>query len=579
MGRRHGLLVAIVIATALIAFGSAAPAGALTKARATRIALAALKPAKVNTGTGVVVYRLPRALRARDRVDEFHPVRHLKLGKRLGRRTWLFWEDLAPGALFAHESFIVLVDDKTGRVKAQAVAWWPLVNGKPPAFFNRKPPRGDVVFDSRHKGGRRATAPVPASWRQASAPLQIGAKQLAHDCLVTVGLEKANVIIQRGNRREAVRPLREDFAGIRSWADSVGLDRYDGGDNATSLSREVTSAVNLGCKDVFIFLGGHGVPPPGMWKEGTKSVEGAGGPPAVLTRAQYVPPDRDHPARVDSKTITPADIARVMAEHDNTKPVDQRATFKVKIVACFAARFADTLDRASNLQFSEYSSAADETSFFHLPGAEVERDGKTEFVENKTDNPHGVSEFMNRNIHGLDTWARSQQARNVPDLANGLTNAFDYGKPFDFADSVGWTHAVKRYNPGAVNVTFPPPPQPLQVKIVNPGYDHTTPGNPASKYPSTVCFDITTDPLQAGAEWTVVITPDGRTVKGRLDANGHAFVVLGIPQYGSYRVIAGVGDAKTGDADAVTIDAPQPNPNAQPPVPSSTRSCKGATPQ
>lgn len=579
MGRRHGLLVATVAAAALVALGSAVPADALTRARATRIALAALKPAKTHTGTGVVLYRLPHALRARDRVDRFRGVRHQPRGKRLGRRKWLFWEDLAPGALFAHESVILLVDDRTGRVKSQAIAWWPLVNGVPPAFVHTRPPRGSVVFDSRRGATRGAAASgPPASWRQADGPLQITPANLANDCLVTVGLEKSDIAVNG----HAVRPLTADFAGIRAWADSVHLFRFDGGDSAESLSMEVASAIsNAKCKDVFIFLAGHGRPPPGTtWKEGVQRVHGAGAPAGILTRAQYVPPAGGSGfGSADTRFITPDDLARIMAEHDRTKPVNQRATFKIKIVACFAARFRPTLKKASNLQFAEYSSAADETSYFHLDEAMVKKDGKVETVKNTTDNPTGVTEFMNRNLHGLDTWAHSDQARKVPDLANGLANAFTYGRAQDFSDQIGWTHAEKDYEPGAVDVTFPPPPRPLTVKIVNPGYDHTTPGNPSSKYPSTVCFDITTDPLQAGAEWSANITPDGRTVKGKLDANGHAFVVLGIPQYGSYRVIAGVGDAQTGDADAVTIDAPQPNPNAQPPVPSSTRSCKGATPQ
>jgi len=119
-----------------------------------------------------------------------------------------------------------------------------------------------------------------------------------------------------------------------------------------------------------------------------------------------------------------------MAKHDASRPLAERATFKIKIDSCFAGRFVPDLKGASNLEFLEVSSAADETSFFHLGGANVRRGGRMVHVKNDTDNPHKVTEFMNRDLHGLETWATSPQAHDEPTLASGLAASFLIGTRF-----------------------------------------------------------------------------------------------------------------------------------------------------
>ena len=278
-----------------------------------------------------------------------------------------------------------------------------------------------------------------------------------------MGLEHATLVVTHGQQQEEVRPLTSDFEALREWAKEVQLPTYDGGDTPASLDAAVSDAIeHHGCTDVFIFLAGHGTPPPGEWHEGLETKHG-GGPAAVLTRAQYVPPPSGSPTggTADTAFIKPADLTRIMAKHNASKPLSERATFKIKIDSCFSGRFVTELQGASNLEFLEVSSAADQTSFFHLAdGANVRRGRDIVHVANDTDNPHDVTEFMNRDLHGLQTWASSPQAHDEPTLASGLAASFLIGEDFDFAATIGYTTPSEIYQPGAVTTTFPPPPPP-----------------------------------------------------------------------------------------------------------------------
>jgi len=484
--RRAGAAAVAVLCVAAGVLIAPSAAVALSRSQADGVALSALTPTHSHGGLGVIVYGMPSALPANDSVDVFRALSHQTLNRHaLGHRTWLFWEDLAPGAMFSHASVLLLVNDASGGVQRRTLEWWPLINGRPPPFLagSSPPAKRYVVFSSVPALAKRAASPAPAAaaeaarggplaWpaqsplqssAHAAVTLQITPQNLAHDCMITVGLETATLAVQNGGRVENVRPLTSDFQAIRGWAKSVGLNTYDGGDTNETLDAAVTAAIEQhGCTDVFIFLAGHGTPPPGKHKQGLETVQSPGGPAGVLTRAQYVPPPGggNEGGSADTQLITPADLVGIMAKHDASRPLAERATFKIKIDSCFAGRFVPDLKGASNLEFLEVSSAADETSFFHLGGANVRRGGRMVHVKNDTDNPHKVTEFMNRDLHGLETWATSPQAHDEPTLASGLAASFLIGEDFDFAATVGFTTPEELYMPQAVTTTFPPPPPP-----------------------------------------------------------------------------------------------------------------------
>src|SRR5215208_4647350 len=111
--------------------GVAEQAHAISRAQANRVALKVLAPKKAKSDS-VVVFGLPRALGPKTTVVEAvgnssRPTTVVRNG-RIGRRAWLFWEDLAYGAKFAHPSRLVLVDARSGKViRNRKLRWWPLI--------------------------------------------------------------------------------------------------------------------------------------------------------------------------------------------------------------------------------------------------------------------------------------------------------------------------------------------------------------------------------------------------------------------------------------------------------------------
>ena len=107
------ILVATIVAFAV----DAAPAAAISRAQAVKVALAALAPQKEKGR--VVVFATPAAIPKGSSVIEAGP-RKLRRGAftlsapLTTGKIWLVWADLAYGARFKHPSRIVLVDDARG---------------------------------------------------------------------------------------------------------------------------------------------------------------------------------------------------------------------------------------------------------------------------------------------------------------------------------------------------------------------------------------------------------------------------------------------------------------------------------
>lgn len=169
----------LAVALAGLALGALAPAAhavtpAAARAAAERVLLAgadAANPQPQGFGGAaarrfrrvVAIHRLKRVLPARAVVGQGV---QRKKNRRVGRRTFLFWGDYAPGAGFVHPSRLALVDARTGRVfRLQDISWWPEVNRK-------------RVFT---KGRGRFIRPRRTPARAAVVP------GFANDCVVTIG--------------------------------------------------------------------------------------------------------------------------------------------------------------------------------------------------------------------------------------------------------------------------------------------------------------------------------------------------------------------------------------------------------
>jgi hypothetical protein len=207
--RAPHLVVLLALTLAIAAF----PAGAdaMTYKHASRIALRTLAPERARTP--VVLFGLPHAVSSRSRV--FEVARGLakpRLG-RIGRRSYLFWLDQAPGAMFMHPSTLLLVDARSGKiVRREHYLWWPLVNGKRPAFLAS----GGGYNGSRYRLFESISASGSRVRPRVSAAQSGGGGALAGTCMVLV--------------TDSSDPLLDgSVAGYRNLASKLGIPLREAG--------------------------------------------------------------------------------------------------------------------------------------------------------------------------------------------------------------------------------------------------------------------------------------------------------------------------------------------------------------
>ena len=272
--RSLSLLAALLVALAL-----AGVADALTRPQANAVALKALAPQKLKGPA--ILFGLTAPLTAKQVVVEagspsLTTVPFVPKGAPLGHKAWLFWLDQAAYAQFLHHSRLLLVDDATGKVlRSVPMSLYPLVDGKRPAFLASWPAYraapAHVWSNIPGDPGTRRTAGASRAARAggtaartaptaATAPLRFAAvpkDAFKDDCLVSLGLRDDPL-------------FSGDFTGITGWAQSVGLTTYRpgngpggrvaGGAELASAVTDLTGAKH--CKDVMIFISGHGYPGP-----------------------------------------------------------------------------------------------------------------------------------------------------------------------------------------------------------------------------------------------------------------------------------------------------------------------------
>jgi hypothetical protein len=344
--RARRIAFALAISALTAATLLAGSGGAVPRQRAVAIALRALSPTRVKGS--VIVYALPAPLAAETVVSEAGPsglsktsklkgsaklVSHLR-SWRIKGKAWLFWENLAPGAYYAHASRLVLVDDATGRVTVSAkLGWWPLVNGRPAAFVLR--PTSFRVYSKLPKPRKFSSSRTTASVRIPAAR-SFGFEK---DCIVFVADETAP--------GEAGANLRGDLAQMKEWARKAGLDKRSGeAKNAGELGVEVDRLVKNGCNDVVIFLAGHGLAKPGTTLNGQ--------PIPTSDEATVMIGNTVKKAAGGYETvqnpITSGDLGGIAGKYQ--KEVDKNGRkvsispvkFKLIIDSCFSGRFEEDLD-------------------------------------------------------------------------------------------------------------------------------------------------------------------------------------------------------------------------------------------
>jgi Tol biopolymer transport system component len=443
-----------------------------------------------------VVLMLPKPLAASAEVSE---VTNVVGAKRLGRRAWLFWEDLAPYAGFAHPSRIVLVDDRTGRVfRDRLLDFWPVVNGRPPPFLTR--PDGYDRAEYRVYPASASLVPERpvrglAEWEFQGLPNNFDKADFKGHCLLTVGAYGDQVI-------------GESFDLWNALADRLGLPKHqvttenpdDPTPDAADLERTLERAVADGCKDVLLFIAGHGYSFPGSKVRGDDVVHDEqdpfrdGGafdgsyrdlPPSVIPGVSTVPirpgaeldPFEIKPGQDD---ITSRELRNVMLAFS------ERLTFKVVIEACFSGRMINDLEveKPANLLFATSAAGADEVGYGNL-WAPSGRERRVELIgvrtgsdgvkrryaipitfSGKTRNKPALGEFTRGLAYGILTLGRDAasvaalKAKPGSILVNLLREAFTLGAKQDAGRQTGATH------PGVIGLC---PPQGQRGPLTFPG--------------------------------------------------------------------------------------------------------------
>jgi hypothetical protein len=467
MARRFG-----IVAAALGAF-LAAPAVALavTPKQAGAVAVAALKP-----GKGAVVYRLPAPLQAGTTVSDGGPSAGRrftvkKLGPGRGTRLtatipvtkltaagWLFWDDLSDGANFPHTSRLLLVDKRTGKVAwTKTLAWWPLVNGRRAAFYEHS---------DQPKYRVTAAAGSVAGY--------------AHDCLVA--------LVDATDKRPLAN-FNGDAAGMLGLARDVRIPA----EKATStqqLYAAMRKLVDNGkCKDVVLFVGGHGTP-------ATQTEQ-----PTVVLNYHVVPTDTGQAAVIDD-AVTASDLI------DLVEGFRAKASFKILINSCFAGRFVDELSAQPGVELVATAANAEEPSVQWVNG-----DGRADHPQQAGTYVVGITRELRKILDGQEPNVDAADAKAAQsDMVLALTLAADHssasGTGTDKAARDGITHPVSQA--GGASSGVGPKPQLSPIHAV-----FTASAVPGCSPPAcTTVYTETAKGHNLRFHWTLEIPADPGCAKG-----------------------------------------------------------------
>jgi PKD repeat protein len=482
----------LLVAAAWLLFAGAPVADAITAKEADKLAIKTLKAKK--QGDGVALLAEPKALRkgaviAEGGVQGALPSGPTELrGTKLKSKAYLFWLDREYGAEFEHPSTILLLDAKSGKaIKRQDMLWWPIVDGSPPAYLASSHGYASKQFQV-YSGRPRVDAPPerPALRHRASARLPAGT--FANDCMVMLG--------DRGSPT-----FGGSFTAMKKWADKAGVTSSNAA-TKEELPIDIADFIGHGCKDVFIYIAGHGVPPPG-WVA-SNGVKQTGGPAAVELGSKYVFDKGSSKTAFTPQTLTPEELDQILKGFGAGSP---GVEFKLKIDACFAGRFK-ALKANPNLRVLELSSGENQTSQGFLGHYEVkEKDGKVVKWITVADNPDGATEFTNGDIHGLNAWGDSAtEMSQYPGLAGAIQRSLTLGKDYNLTIGTipvgepGHTDPEVYTNP-PISLTPPPLVSPVAPTGAFAFLPNSPPASP--KAGQTVSFDgsASSDPDGSIAAW------------------------------------------------------------------------------
>lgn len=331
-------LVGLVLCIVLGAVAPATAEAAFSRSAAASIALRVLAPAR--QAGAVIVYETARPLGPRQVVFPAVLDSAPESGAQLtvppiGQPAWLFYEDLEPGARFSHPTRTLLISRRSGRVLRDLSSdWWPLVNGADPPFVADPLARRFQIFNDTSQGSLVGTPPrLAARATQAPGPIVLPPNSLAGECIIQIGLMSD-------------KEFAQDFVGVNAVADSLApyglqnftvaptldaMNRVIAQPNGAALQQSVTDAIaNHGCKDILIYIDGHGTAP-------GNSVNAR-----VLVGMRWIKtgtdPDGTEHWTTMPQYVTSLDLQAILNAHPSTG-------FKFKIDACYWGGSSPTCQR------------------------------------------------------------------------------------------------------------------------------------------------------------------------------------------------------------------------------------------
>jgi hypothetical protein len=436
-GRTVQTIALTAILTILGCLAVAPAAEAITRAQADLIAARALKTSQ--QPGNAVLFGLSRALRPADTVVEAggtRPNEHQtrRSLKALGRRVWVFWEDLNYGAALDHPTRLLLVDDRTGRAgRPIALSSYPLIDTHP-AFLgatvrtNRRYRGASLVAQSARAGFGSFAAWAAANWPLASsadtapAPLALPPGAFQDVCILTIGDDGPDPSITAGFpllNAEAHRLGVPLVVNTQSKTPGRPANKNDFFRTARDL------ATRYHCKDILLYIAGHGY----------KSFGG-------VNVGEVAKPAGAGEVDVQDVDITPFDVFDIIDHNPGVK-------FKVKVDSCYSGHFTDELRRFQsqipNLLVAEASSSATLPSYFHVKvrGFSVSTDGLL---------------FTHANIAAWEMFATSPTAVGTAEAAGG--DLFAEMMSTAFKDELTYDPRLEPELYAPPPPTLPPPPPP-----------------------------------------------------------------------------------------------------------------------
>lgn len=519
----------LAVALAVVALGALAPAAsAVTPQQARAVAEqaiaagpdavpfephGALFSARRRFRPVVEIHRLGRAVKPGALVGQ--GVERPRRGRRVRRRSFLFWGDYAPGAGFVHPSRIVLIDAATGNVAFnRLISWWPELNGK------------RVFARGRGRLARPNVGPVART-----AALVPGFRS---DCVVTIG-DRTDPHFLKG------------MAAITRMANRTGMTSA-GAQRVRDLGPTIDRLANGNppCKDVMIYIAAHG------WAPQNSTVKlPSGDPVARSDEARVTIKSKNRQGQVVEEDLDFDDVKRIIHNRPNL-------SFKLVVESCFSGRWTRMMAEP-NLRITLTSSRASEVAFLAVTHAQKGRqvDGTLEWDQNApvgpADAPDAPPPFTNGVTDAVQEWSDNPANQNG-ELGQALGHA-GKNRQGDRARALGWQHGqtddrtdTRGIGPGGSGQSTP-----FSINI-SPSYRHIGPGS------SETCWGVQTNPARPNAQVTITVSGSSYSVSRTDATNSSGFVRLRTPinQYGTYNASVNVTaeDGATASGNSSVTVAP-----------------------